>query len=185
MIEYKRIKLIQYLFLVIVFGYSCANDNKDELSLENDKLKSEISKLKIKNDELKSTHTKKENNQSNLNQRTYESQNQITPSVKEECFRCSGNGNCEECSKVFQSTYWDWSLHQYKSRNETRPGLVMCGQCRGSGEIYGLFNGNKDPEIKECWVCKDGWRNCQKCNSNGNGQYLGKCPDCYGSGYEN
>lgn len=106
---------------------------------------------------------------------------------RRECYECDGTGKCKTCMKVFTVHYWAGVGPGWKNQNETRPGQVMCDDCDGSGVIYGRHQLGEDPEYKKCYVssCRNGWKNCTSCNNNGNGNNLGQCSRCDGSGYSN
>lgn len=130
-----------------------------------------------------------ENNNSNYQenigyqQNTNNNNNQKEQNLTE-CSYCRGTGKCPSCNKVFRVHYWDG--YGYKDENETRPGKVMCETCYGSGKIYGTMDLiKKAPNYRTCYVCNgSGWRNCPECNYGGDGQHLGECSHCNGTGYK-
>ena len=75
-------------------------------------------------------------------------------------------------------------------KNEVNYGYIRCETCRGLGfkeELtskcdcpngIGLCLGDK------CTICNNGWRECRECNSGGNGDHLGECEECKGTGKE-
>lgn len=102
------------------------------------------------------------------------------------CSYCKGTGRCPTCNKVFRVHYWK-NGYGYKDENETRPGKVMCETCNGSGKIYGTMDlMKKEPRYKPCYIsnCNGGWLNCPECNHDGNGEHLGECKHCKGTGYK-
>lgn len=110
-------------------------------------------------------------------------QNQNNPQQRQ-CSYCRGTGRCPACNKAFRVRYWD---NGWKSENETRPGKVMCDDCDGSGKIYGTSKWpGEEPSWKPCYVssCNNGWKNCPECNYNGDGERLGECRHCRGTGVE-
>lgn len=119
---------------------------------------------------------------------TYNNEAQSNPSVRrvsseKRCGWCNGTGNCSSCSKTFKTHFW--GRNSWEDRNESRPGQTMCGTCRGSGVEYGMYKlDNKAPSSKKCYIntCRNGWENCKKCNSSGNGKNIGKCRECDGTG---
>jgi hypothetical protein len=113
-----------------------------------------------------------------------ETKNSGTPnSNKSKCTFCNGTGKCSKCMRVFQVQFWD--NNGWKNRNETRPGQIMCNDCRGAGVIYGSKIFGQAPESKKCYVtgCNNGWQTCQECNYDGRGSKLGQCTNCKGEGY--
>lgn len=102
------------------------------------------------------------------------------------CSRCSGTGECSTCMKTFTTHSWEGKDRGWRDRNETRLGQVMCTTCRGAGVNYGRHPLGEDPESKECYVssCNIGWLNCPDCNYNGNGNNIGECRYCKGTGSE-
>jgi len=106
---------------------------------------------------------------------------------RRKCYECDGTGKCKTCMKTFQVHYWAGVGPGWKNQNETRPGQVMCDDCDGAGVIYGRHQLGEDPEYKKCYVssCRNGWKTCPSCNYNGNGNNLGQCSRCDGSGYSN
>ncbi len=117
------------------------------------------------------------------------SKQQITNSTSSNhrvCSHCNGSGRCSNCNRTFTVHYWESRTHEWKDRNETRPGQIMCSDCRGAGVIYGVFGNANDPESKPCYVnrCKGGWHTCGDCNPSGNGDNrIGQCWYCLGKGY--
>ena len=63
----------------------------------------------------------------------------------------------------------------------------MCEDCHGAGVLYGSapMNGG-NPSERPCYVsgCRGGWRNCNECNINGQGQNPGQCSNCKGTGFD-
>jgi len=106
---------------------------------------------------------------------------------RRKCLQCDGTGKCKTCMKAFRVHYWAGVGPGWKDQNETRPGQIMCDDCDGAGVIYGRHPLGEDPEYKKCYVssCHHGWKNCPSCNYNGNGNNLGQCSRCSGSGYSN
>jgi hypothetical protein len=117
----------------------------------------------------------------------YETQSsQNTPSQQQNCRECKGTGGCRECSKTFRKQYYKGN-GSYESRNESRPGLVMCDDCFGRGhKQVKRIRGGWEPG-EDCYVrgCEDGWLPCRECNNYGNGKNIGKCRECKGMGYRN
>jgi hypothetical protein len=111
-----------------------------------------------------------------------------TPQLQEKrkCSSCKGTGKCSTCMKTFRVRYWAGKNPGWKSENETRPGKVMCNRCHGAGVIYGRHPFGEDPEYEKCHVggCNNGWENCPKCNNSGNGNNLGQCKTCKGTGFD-
>lgn len=126
-----------------------------------------------------------ENNEySSSGNESHSSSSPINPSHKQ-CYKCKGSGKCSTCMKPFRVHYW--SGYGWKSANQTRPGQVMCSTCDGSGLIYGIAPiGSGDPPSKKCYIsaCNGGWINCSECNYNGDGENLGECERCDGTGTE-
>ena len=116
-----------------------------------------------------------------------ESSTQNYDRPKEKCYYCNGTGKCSTCMKVFRVHYWAGRGPGWRDENQTRPGQVMCDDCHGSGVIYGRHPLGEDPEYKKCYVsaCNNGWKTCPECNYNGNGNNLGQCQRCKGSGIRN
>jgi hypothetical protein len=111
-----------------------------------------------------------------------ENENQIsnnTPQQKEKrkCYSCNGKGQCSKCSKPQRVRYKQGeSPHDH---NEIRQGMIVCHQCGGNLMDFG------SDKNKSCYLCKaSGWLNCRECNSNGNGNYIGKCQRCEGTGFD-
>jgi hypothetical protein len=105
-------------------------------------------------------------------------------SVKIKCSSCKGSGKCRECGKTFKKQYYKGN-GSYEYRNETRPGLVMCGDCWGRGhKKVKRTEGGWEPG-EDCYVssCEDGWRVCSECNNSGNGRNIGQCRSCKGTGF--
>jgi hypothetical protein len=122
-------------------------------------------------------------NQDNENQ---VSDNTPQQQEKRKCSSCKGTGKCSTCMKTFRVRYWAGKNPGWKSENETRPGKVMCNRCHGAGVIYGRHPFGEDPEYEKCHVggCNNGWENCPKCNNSGNGNNLGQCKACKGTGFD-
>ena len=99
------------------------------------------------------------------------------------CYSCNGTGKCKSCSQIFKKPYYKGD-GSYEWRNETRMGLVMCNDCFGRGHKQKHRDFGGWEPAGDCYVsgCQDGWVNCRECNSNGNGQYLGQCQRCRGTG---
>ena len=125
---------------------------------------------------------------SNNNSNSSTNQKQNNPPEKRKCDYCKGTGKCQTCSKIFTTHYWAGKYSGWKNGNETRPGQIMCEDCHGSGLIYGIYGfGDDNPASKKCYVsnCRNGWLYCPKCNHYGNGDKLGQCRECRGTGYSN
>jgi RecJ-like exonuclease len=63
----------------------------------------------------------------------------------------------------------------------------MCNDCYGRGHKQSKrIEGGWEPG-DDCYVsrCENGWVFCNECNSYGNGEFLGQCKECKGSGYSN
>ena len=122
------------------------------------------------------------NNNTANNQQNYSNQ-QNSQQSQRGCSYCNGTGRCKTCGRTFKVEFWDDTYH-WTSRNESRPGLVMCSTCRGSGAIYGLKSvADKRPPSKSCNVCGgSGWKTCPDCNYSGNGKNVGQCSHCNGTG---
>jgi hypothetical protein len=105
---------------------------------------------------------------------------------KRKCSSCKGTGKCSTCMKTFRVHYWAGKNPGWKNENETRPGKVMCNSCHGAGVIYGRHPFGEDPEYEKCHVggCNNGWKNCPECNNSGNGNNLGQCKACKGTGFD-
>ncbi len=97
---------------------------------------------------------------------------------KRKCYDCNGTGQCSKCSKPQRVRYKQGeSPHDH---NEIRQGMIVCHQCGGNLMDFG------SDKNKSCYLCKaSGWLNCRECNSNGNGQHIGQCQTCKGTGYRN
>jgi hypothetical protein len=97
----------------------------------------------------------------------------------QKCFDCRGTGQCSDCSKPQVVRYKKGEIP--RNHNEIRLGMVICPQCGGN-----LMNWGAN-EKESCYLCKkwSGWVLCRKCNSNGDGRFLGKCQKCKGTGYRN
>jgi hypothetical protein len=101
-------------------------------------------------------------------------------------------GNFSFKSKNAYAAGWNLGLEynkfeeRWKNENETRPGKVMCNGCHGAGVIYGRHPFGEDPEYEKCHVggCNNGWKNCPECNNSGNGNNLGQCKACKGTGFD-
>lgn len=109
-----------------------------------------------------------------------------TQTTKSVCKYCKGTGKCRECGKTFRKEFYKGN-GSYENRNESRPGFVMCNDCRGRGhKQVKRSEGGWEPG-GDCYVssCVDGWTPCRECNSYGNGSNPGKCKDCKGTGYRN
>lgn len=107
-------------------------------------------------------------------------------SQPENCYKCRGTGVCPQCSKTFSMQYYKGN-GSYENRNETRPGLLMCNDCRGRGHKQSKrIEGGWEPG-EDCYVsrCENGWVFCNECNSYGNGKLLGQCKECKGTGLRN
>jgi YD repeat-containing protein len=106
--------------------------------------------------------------------------------VKSKCSTCNGSGKCRECGKTFRKQYYKGN-GSYESRNESRPGLVMCNDCFGRGHRQVKRTGGGWEPGEDCYVrgCEDGWRYCRECNNYGNGKNIGQCQSCKGTGFRN
>jgi YD repeat-containing protein len=104
--------------------------------------------------------------------------------VKSKCSTCNGSGKCRECGKTFRKQYYKGN-GSYESRNESRPGLVMCNDCFGRGHRQVKRTGGGWEPDEDCYVsgCEDGWRYCRECNNYGNGKNIGQCQSCKGTGF--
>jgi hypothetical protein len=109
-----------------------------------------------------------------------------------DCHTCKGTGKCQECTNKIDKPYIDERCAQ-KKRSEVNFGYVKCEQCHGYG--YKIeYNKNKcdcpggfgDCPGEKCYIssCNDGWVYCRECNSGGNGNHLGECKECKGTGKE-
>ncbi len=106
------------------------------------------------------------------------------------CSSCRGSGECSECYHTSKKSYLD-NRCAHQQRSELKPGYIICNTCRGFGYFTTNLNCNCPDGAgwcyeKECYLseCADGWVPCRKCNYNGNGDNLGKCQHCNGSGVE-
>jgi hypothetical protein len=104
-------------------------------------------------------------------------------SQNKKCTQCNGSGQCRECSKTFRRNYYKGN-GSYDDRNETKPGYIMCSDCRGRGHKQVKRNEGGWEPGGDCHVsgCIDGWIFCRSCNHSGNGRNIGKCERCKGSG---
>jgi hypothetical protein len=104
-------------------------------------------------------------------------------SQNKKCTQCNGTGQCRECSKTFRRNYYKGN-GSYDDRNETKPGYVICSDCRGRGHKQVKRNEGGWEPGGDCHVsgCMDGWIFCKSCNHSGNGRNIGKCERCKGSG---
>ena len=97
---------------------------------------------------------------------------------KRKCYSCNGTGQCLKCSKPQRVRYKQGESPN--DHNEIRQGMIVCHQCGGNLMDFG------SDKNKSCYLCKaSGWLNCRECNSNGNGNYIGKCQRCKGTGFDN
>lgn len=140
-----------------------------------------------KNNELTNSYNEGTNSSDYTTYEQSSNSNQEIQIKKQQCRYCNGTGKCRTCNKVFRTHYWDGKNSGWKNSNETRPGQVMCTTCNGAGVLYGSKSYGEDPQTKPCYnsSCKSGWIFCQECNYSGNGQNLGQCIKCKGSGYYN
>ena len=129
------------------------------------------------------TPTKDENNTIIPSDNNSSSSNSINSSSaqnvqeKRKCYSCNGTGQCPKCSKPQRVRYKQGESPS--DHNEIRLGMIVCTQCGGN-----LMNWGSDKN-KSCYLCKaSGWLNCRECNSNGNGNYIGKCQRCEGTGFD-
>jgi hypothetical protein len=112
-----------------------------------------------------------------------ENENQVsnnTPQQEEKrkCYSCNGTGQCPKCSKPQRVRYKQGESPN--DHNEIRQGMIVCTQCGGN-----LMNWGADKN-KSCYLCKaSGWLYCPECNVYGNGNYIGKCQRCKGTGFDN
>ena len=106
-------------------------------------------------------------------------------SQKRKCSQCNGSGQCSECSKTFRKNYYKGN-GPYDDRNETKPGFILCSDCRGRGHKQEKRNAGGWEPGGDCHVsgCMDGWIYCRSCNHSGNGRNIGKCDRCKGTGQE-
>ncbi len=110
------------------------------------------------------------------------SNSQSSTSQSNVCSYCQGTGVCSNCNKtVRKPSLKDCSRND---RDEIRLGYVLCSDCYGYG--YMITNVNCNCYIgwcyeKDCYVsgCNDGWVDCSECRE---GDLLGKCYHCYGTG---
>jgi hypothetical protein len=120
---------------------------------------------------------------SSSNRQSY-SNNSKSSTGSKACYACKGSGNCPACSKTFRVPYWGG--YGWKESNQSRPGQIICGKCRGAGVIWGQYQvgTSREPDSKKCPIssCNSGWVNCSECNAFGNGKNVGKCKICNGSG---
>ncbi len=144
----------------------------------------------LKKDQGESDVVDNNNNTSSNNNssQSQNSSNDYQPSQSQQqrsCIYCNGTGKCKSCMKSFRVHYWKDKYAGWKDENETRPGKIMCDDCHGAGVIYGRHPYGQDPEFKKCYVssCNGGWKNCPDCNYNGDGQNLGQCKECKGTGF--
>jgi hypothetical protein len=97
---------------------------------------------------------------------------------KRKCYSCNGTGQCPKCSKPQRVRYKQGESPS--DHNEIRLGMIVCTQCGGN-----LMNFGADKN-KSCYLCKaSGWLYCPECNVYGNGNYIGKCQRCKGTGFDN
>jgi len=129
----------------------------------------------------RSTTNTYNSNQNQSNSNVQQNQNQSRGS---KCSYCNGTGRCGKCNKTFRVHLWG-GYKGWIDQNETRPGYIMCGQCSGSGKMYGIKRiGDQDPPYKQCSACDGrGWKYCNECNNDGRGQNLGQCSRCGGTGF--
>lgn len=133
-------------------------------------------------DEQNPDNSESTSNYNNSPSSSYSNQNQQQIQISE-CTYCNGTGKCAECSKTFNKPFYKGN-GSYEWRKETRPGLVMCNDCRGYGhKQVKRDEGGYEPG-EDCYIrdCNDGWVACRKCNNYGNGSNIGQCKECEGSG---
>lgn len=118
------------------------------------------------------------NNNSNQYNSGYQGNSSTTTqqSNKKKCYHCNGTGRCPVCS-VPQTVRYKKG-EQPKDHKETRGGMVVCPQCGGNGMNWG------HDENRACYLCNGtGWVKCPECNV-GDGDHIGQCRKCKGSGIE-
>jgi hypothetical protein len=195
-IEYS----IEFIFAIAVLGFlfigvmylKDPENVKNRLGLSNNNsiyIEDESSSSKETNIEDNSSSSEETNieNNSSINEQNSSEQSSSQQQEQRRCSSCNGSGKCSTCMKSFRVHYWAGKGPGWKDENETRPGKVMCNDCHGAGVIYGSKLLGEDPESKKCYVgsCNNGWLNCRECNYSGNGNKLGECKKCKGSGVDN
>ena len=124
-------------------------------------------------------------NTNSYNSSSYGNNSNLKQNQNGNCYSCSGTGKCKQCNKEFKNHYWDAKSKGYRRDNVINLGNIMCTECKGMGEIFqSTTDNNNEPITKPCHVssCKNGWKYCSSCNPNGQGNSLGNCKTCKGSG---
>lgn len=118
---------------------------------------------------------------------SYQSNTNSKSTEARDCSYCKGTGKCQNCTNKVEIRYMGSRCETIR-KNEVNYGYVRCETCRGLGfkeELaskcdcpngIGLCLGDK------CTICNNGWRECRECNSGGNGDHLGECKECKGTG---
>ena len=148
----------------------------DDISLYENKFEQLKKELSSSNSETNNNQDPASNNEVAPEENNVSEQSS-TPQ-KQVCYDCKGTGKCPKCSVPQRVRYKQGETPN--DHNEIRLGMIVCPQCGGN-----LMNWGSDKN-KSCYLCKaTGWQNCPKCNSNGNGQHIGQCQTCKGTGYRN
>jgi len=122
---------------------------------------------------------------------SYESNTNSKSTEARDCSDCKGTGKCQECTEKIQKPYLDDRCATNK-RSSVNFGYVLCSGCYGygykreSGSKCDCPNGIGSCPGEKCpnSSCHDGWVYCRECNSGGNGDHLGECKECKGTGKE-
>ena len=122
---------------------------------------------------------------------SYESNTNSKSTEASDCSDCKGTGKCQECTEKIQKPYLDDRCATNK-RSSVNFGYVLCSGCYGygykreSGSKCDCPNGIGSCPGEKCpnSSCHDGWVYCRECNSGGNGDHLGECKECKGTGKE-